>query len=152
MNLVPDSSSTCRFDPRTVEDLELNVGENVQWSFCNACNADMTVQLDVAGPGPFGNFQLFLPLPSADNLVSTTVPCHDYGQFFGIDAQASGSWKYSMRVGPTGTTAFPDVIDPRLEIDDTTLRNLLQWGGLVLLGGLGGGAFVAWRGRKGRPR
>jgi hypothetical protein len=144
INLEADSSAICRFNPRVIDDLKLYVGDSVQWSFCNACEADMTVQFDTTGPGPFNKFLAFLPMPSADNLVSLTAPCHAYGDASGISAQSSGDWKYSLRAKPVGAPTFPDVIDPRLEIDD---RGFTRWLQPLLLVGLGlvGGFLVGRR-------
>lgn len=120
INLEPDASSVCRFDPRLIEDLRLEFGDRVDWTFCNACDTDMTVQLDTAGSGPFSlsTFERFFPFPTADNLVSVDVPCHGWGSVAGIGARQEGDWKYSLRARPAGTVEFPDEIDPRLEIDD----------------------------------
>lgn len=149
-NLKPNSNA-CTLEMRTVDDLDLKIGDGVDWSFCNACDVDMTVQLDTSGSGPFGlnTFQFFLPSPAADNLVSQTVPCHGYATISGYAAKTQGDWKYSIRSKPTGTIEFPDVIDPRLEIDDTSFMLLLQRLGL-LLAGLIGGALLARR-RKAKP-
>lgn len=148
INLVPDGSGGCRFDPRTIDDLILQMGDDVDWDFCNACDADMTVQMDTTGSGPFESFDLFFPPPQADNLVTITVPCQGYGNASGRKATSSGDWKYSLRARPTSNpTNFPDVIDPKLEIDDD--HGLNAWlirGGLLLAGGLIG-AFLARRRR-----
>jgi hypothetical protein len=81
----------------------------------------MQVQLDVpGGNGPFDRFKLFTPFPTADNLVTVDVPCNGYGQASGFGATASGEWKYFLRARPAGTLEFPDIIDPRLEIDNRT--------------------------------
>lgn len=149
-NLKPNGNS-CIFEMRSVDRIKLWTGENVDWSFCNACDVDMTVQLDTPSPGPFGptTFQFFLPLPMADNFVTQTVPCHGYASISGYGANEEGDWKYSMRSTPAGTVEFPDVIDPRLEIDDTPFMLLLQGLGL-LVAGLIGGALIARR-RKAQP-
>jgi hypothetical protein len=143
INLEPDSGGGCKFDPRQVEDLKLRIGDNVYWSFCNKCDSDMTVQLDsTGGSGPFDHFRTFVPLPLNDNMVSVPVPCNDYGSALGGNATREGAWKYSMRVGTAGSGSFPDVIDPRLEIDDRRLARGLSWLLLILLGG-----SLGWLGR-----
>jgi len=144
-NLKPDGNA-CIFEQRTVDVLSLQMGDSVIWSFCNACETDMTVQLDTTGSGPFGlgTFNSFRPFPQADNLVSQTVPCHDFADIVAYGAKKQGEWKYSMRSKPVGPGNFPDVIDPRLEIDDTRFKLLLERLGF-LLAGLVGGALIARR-------
>lgn len=149
INLEPGSDSICRFNPRVIDDLKIDVGNDVAWSFCNACNTDMDVQMDTTGNGPFDKFRVFRPMPSADNLVPIPIRCQDMASAYGAQAQQSGDWKYSLRAKPAGTLTFPDIIDPRLEIDDTTF---MFWGGrgfwgeraLLIAAGLLAG-FVAAR-------
>ncbi len=144
INLKPVGSD-CKLDPRSIDDLELLVGQDVRWDFCSECPVDMVVQLDtVDATGPFGTFQSFNPMPQADNLVSAPVPCNWFGAFSGNNAQSDGNWKYSIRAKPASATTFPDVIDPRLEIDDYSRQNWLLHL-LALMLGLGAGF---WFGRR----
>jgi len=141
-NLEPDSSGVCRFEERVISKLELSLGENVTWQFCNACDVDMEVQLDTSSPGPFSRFDLFIPFPGADNQVNRIIPCHDWQSVSGIGAKEGEPdwWKYTMRARPASNpTVFPDVIDPELVIDDSPglHRHLRNYGvpiGLLLLG------------------
>lgn len=118
INLEPVGTE-CKLAPRTIDDLELEVRQDVRWDFCSECPVDMEVQLDTVDlDGPFGKFQSFDPMPQADNRVSVTVPCNWFEAIDGNNAQSTGDWKYSIRAKPVGMATFPDVIDPRLEIDD----------------------------------
>jgi len=151
INLQPDGNSVCRFDPRTIEDLNTSLGGNVAWSFCSTCQTAMKVQLDVpSGSGPFDRFTVFVPLPTADNLVTVDVPCNGYGHASGFNATGSGDWKYFLRARPAGSTSFPDEIDPRLEIDDRGFappRPMSPWleRVLLVLAGLLAGAYIVRR-------
>ena len=120
INLEPDSSSVCRFNPQVVDDLSLEVGDNVQWNFCNACPTDMVVELSTTQPGPFTTsvFQVWRPMPTADNLLTVEVPCQSEEDAYGVNALVSGDWKYTLRGKPEGSQMPSDTIDPRLEIDD----------------------------------
>jgi hypothetical protein len=147
INLVPNGQGGCVFEPRFIPDLDTDLGGDVRWEFCSECNADMLVQIDTlgAGDGPFDNFDQFTPPPSADNLVTVSVPCQGDGYAWGRDAQDGGLWKYSLSAKPVGAPTFPDVIDPKLEIDE--YRVYLEWAarlGLMVLGGMAG-AFIARR-------
>jgi hypothetical protein len=123
INLEPDSGSVCRFDPRNIQDLNIPLGGNVDWSFCSTCQVDMQVQLTVPpGPGLFDKFSAFVPIPESAHLAPIAVPCNGYGSASGFTATSSGDWKYTLKMRPAGTTGgFPDEIDPRLEIDDRGL-------------------------------
>ena len=151
INLEPDANSVCRFNPRIIEDLQTSLGGNVQWSFCSECQVNMQVQLDVpGGSGPFDRFTAFIPMPSADNLVSVPVPCNDFGRASGFSATGSGEWKYFLRARPAGeTSSFPDEIDPRLEIDDRPLappdRNVWPERILLVVVGFLAGAYIMRR-------
>lgn len=122
-NLKRGEGNVCRFDERDIDSIELRPGDSVNWDFCNECNVDMEVQLDTSGAGPFDRFQLFIPMPPANNQVSTIVPCHGYGGLSGhraVGGRIRDTWKYSMRVRPASAPgAFPDEIDPELVIDDS---------------------------------
>ena len=152
-NLKPDGAGVCRLEERNIAPLQLFPGENVDWTFCNACSVDMEVQLDTASSGPFERFSFFFPMPLGDNQVKTVVPCQGYGGISGRGAEAGEphSWKYSIRARPASSPGdFPDVIDPDLVIDDTPgfHRHLKQWGipiGLLLLGLLLGWLFARRR-------
>jgi hypothetical protein len=148
INLEPDSDAVCRFNPRNIDALKIKVGEDVSWSFCNACNTDMDVQMDTTGTGPFDKFRIFRPMPSADNLVPIPIRCRDWASAYGMQAQQSGDWKYSLRAKPAGTLTFPDIIDPRLEIDISTFvppGPVNRWGerALLIVAGLMAGFFAA---------
>ena len=151
INLEPDSDSICRFNPRVIEDLKIDLGGDVQWSFCNACSTNMEVELSTGPGGPFDHFRTFFPFPTADNLVTVPVDCKDTAGASGFGALREGEWKYNLRARPSGTLTFPDAIDPRLEIDDRTFAALLPCAGLVLLSaslGYGAARFFASRGSK----
>jgi hypothetical protein len=148
INLEQDSDSICRFNPRVIEDLKIDLGGNVQWSFCNACSMNMDVEISTGPGGPFDHFRSFFPFPTADNLVTVPVDCKDTAGASGFSALRDGEWKYNLRARPSGTLTFPDAIDPRLEIDDRTLTAWLPCAGLALVGaGLGYGAakFLSMR-------
>lgn len=144
------AGGVCRFDPQTIDSLRLHVGDDVSWDFCSECAADMDVQLDTTDAnGPFDDFQQFTPPPLSDNEIHATVGCNGFGSIRGRNATSGGGWKYSMRVKPVGTATFPEVIDPRLEIDDYYRRGwILHLMALIL--GLVGGVFAARRLRR-RP-
>lgn len=144
---------TCRFNPRTIDELRLTVGgfdDDVVWDFCNACPMDIAVRIDdPGGDGPFDRFQVFTPTPDASNQVTVNVPCHDYRNAVGTNAVSGGGWKYFLRAQPAGSATFPDEIDPRLEIDDPGARKWIERIGLVLLGALV--AYLMLRRRAVRP-
>jgi len=150
INLTP-VGGVCRFEePRDIQRLELSTGQNVSWTFCNECGQDMVVQLDTSSPGPFKSFQFFRPRPAADNLVSIDVGCHSYGSAVGSIAQHAGTWKYSLRAKPAGSTTFPDEIDPELVIDDFFVPPTLQTPMWLVAGAIVGAILGYWLARRAR--
>jgi hypothetical protein len=124
INVVPDGDS-CKFEPQTITDLKTYVGWGVDWNFCSTCLIDTKVELAVSDDlGPFKQyFQLFVPTPQTDNLATVTLPSNAVRRAYGRGALKRGYWeKYSVTLKSKQTNAILNQIDPRLEIDDTTLK------------------------------
>src|SRR5450432_105857 len=111
INVVPNGSS-CRFDPRTIPDLQTSLGGNVEWTFCSTCPGDTKIELEAPGPnGPFNKFGTFLPAPESDTLVKLDMPCNGYSSASGGIAESTGTWKYNLTLKPTGVGLPLDHID-----------------------------------------
>jgi hypothetical protein len=120
INVVPNGNS-CGFDPRIVPDLKTYVGSDGYWLFCSTCPFATRIELE-ATDGPFGNFISFTPLPEGDNLVKVSMPSNGFGNATGHHAKTKKDSKYNLVLRPSVGGTFLDRIDPRLEIDDNTIK------------------------------